>query len=211
MDADSFLDTLEQSKATQLSRLGSNNLLVALTNAELETPVVLRVAANSENAARNTFHEWAESETDDDAREAFEHVAVQEDEHYDRVVAELDDPDFEPADGGAMHTYLRGRDDTVERLAAGLVGRGLVSVRSHTQIISFFVNEADENRANLFRDLKRETQEEVDLGLELLAELCEGEDDWERAQMVAEYVIQLAYDDYADSLRGMGLDPKPVC
>ncbi|SEO81556.1 hypothetical protein SAMN04487948_105296 [Halogranum amylolyticum] len=211
MDADSFLDSLEQSKATQLSRLGSNNLLVALTDAELETPVVLRVAADSENAARNTFHEWADSERDVDAREAFERVAAQEDDHYDRVVAELDDPEFDPADGGAMHTYLRGRGDTVERLAAGLVGRGLVSVRSHTQIVSFFVNEADETRANLFRDLKRETQEEIDLGLALLDELCETDDDWDRAQMVAEYVIQLAYDDYADSLRGMGLDPKPVC
>ena len=211
MDSETFVDTLETSKATQLSRLGSNNLLVALTDAELETPVVLRVAANSENAARNTFHEWAESESDDDARDAFAHVAAQEDDHYDRVVAELDDPVFDPVDGGAMHTYLRGREDTVERLAAGLVGRGLVSLRSHTQIISFFVNEADERRADLFRDLKRETQEEVDLGVELLGETCDGDEDWERARMVAEYVIQLAYDDYADSLRGMGLDPKPVC
>lgn len=211
MDADSFLDTLEQSKATPLSRLASNNLLVALTDAELEVPVVLRVAANSENAARNTFHEWAESETDDEVREAFEHVAAQEDEHYERVVSEMDDTDFDPVDGGVMHTYLRGRDDSVERLAAGLVGRGLVSVRSHTQIVSFFVNEADEKRADLFRDLKRETQEEIDLGLKLLDDACEDDEDWQRAQMVAEYVIQLAYDDYADSLRGMGLDPKPVC
>ncbi|SFL62006.1 hypothetical protein SAMN04487950_4409 [Halogranum rubrum] len=211
MDADSFLDAVEQSKATPLSRLASNNLLVALTDADLEVPVVLRVAANSENAARNTFHEWAESETNDEVREAFEHVAAQEDEHYERVVSEMDDTDFDPVDGGAMHSYLRGRDDTVERLAAGLVGRGLVSVRSHTQIVSFFVNEADETRANLFRDLKRETQEEIDLGLELLDDVCADDEDWQRAQMVAEYVIQLAYDDYADSLRGMGLDPKPVC
>ncbi|SDM76755.1 hypothetical protein SAMN04487949_2540 [Halogranum gelatinilyticum] len=211
MDAEAFQATLEQSKATQLSRLGSNNLLVALTDAELETPVVLRVAANSEHAARTTFHEWADTESDDEAKATFEHVADQEDEHYDRVVAELSDPDFDPVDGGAMHTYLRGREDTVERLAAGLVARGLVSIRAHTQIVSFFVNEADERRADLFRDLKRETQEEVELGLGLLDDLCETDEDWQRAQMVAEYVIQLAYDDYADSLRGMGLDPKPVC
>lgn len=211
MDAATFREDLEQSKATQLSRLGSNNLLVALTDAELETPVVLRVAANSENAARNTFREWADSESDEDAREAFEHVATQEADHYERVVATLGDSGFDPVDGGAMHSYLRGRDDTVERLAGGLVGRGLVSVRSHTQIISFFVNEGDEKRADLFRDLKRETRDEIDLGLDLLEDKCENEDDRKRAGMAAEYVIQLAYDDYADSLRGMGLDPKPIC
>lgn len=211
MDAATFREDLEQSKQTQLSRLGSNNLLVALTDAQLETPVVLRVAANSENAARNTFREWADSEPDDDARAAFERVADQEADHYERVVETLDDPDFDPVDGGAMHSYLRGRDETTQRLAAGLVGRGLVSVRSHTQIVSFFVNEGDEKRADLFRDLKRETQDEIDIGLDLLERRCDSEDDWERATMAAEYVIQLAYDDYADSLRGMGLDPKPIC
>jgi hypothetical protein len=110
-----------------------------------------------------------------------------------------------------MHTYLRGRDDTVQRVAAGLVGRGLVSVRAHTQVISFFINEADERTTDVFRDLKVDTEESLRCGLDLLNDLCETDDDWERARGAAGYVVKLAYDDYADSLVGMGLDPKPIC
>jgi hypothetical protein len=92
-----------------------------------------------------------------------------------------------------------------------MVGRPLVSVRAHNQIIGFFVNEADEAGADLFRDLKAETRDVVDDGVALLDELCEDDDDWERAEMVAEYVIQVAYDDYADSLTEMGLGVKDIC
>lgn len=211
MDADTFQAALERSKETQLSRLGSHSLLVALTDGEVEPSVVLTAAAHSEHAARTTFHEWAASETDDAARRVFIDVAEQEDDHYERVVAALDDETFDPADGGVMHTYLRGRTATVERVAAGLVARGMVSVRAHSQIIEFFVDDGDERRAALFRDLKRETRDEIELGRELLNELCQRDEAWEHAQMVTEYVVQLAYDDYADSLHGMGIDPSSVC
>jgi hypothetical protein len=110
-----------------------------------------------------------------------------------------------------MHAYLRGREDTVERVASGMVGRPLVSLRTHTQIIGFFVNEADESSADLFRDLKSETAAVIDDGVDLLDDRCEGDDDWERARMVAEYTIQVAYDDYADGLTEMGLGVKDVC
>jgi hypothetical protein len=110
-----------------------------------------------------------------------------------------------------MHAYLRGLEGSIERVGAGLVGRPLVSTRSHTQVISFFVNEAETAMADLFRDLKSETNAELDRGLETLEVLCDGPEDWERARTPAEYVIQLAYDDYADTLEGMGLDPRPIC
>ncbi|WP_101297521.1 ferritin family protein [Halegenticoccus soli] len=211
MDADTFREAVEEAKGTELDRLGSSKLLVALTDAELDRESVLRVAAHSEHAARETFRRWADSEDDAGAREAFDRVREQEADHYERVVASLGDDDFDPSDGGPMHMYLRGLEDTASRVAAGLVGRGLVSLRTHTQIVGFFVNEADERRADLFRDLKRETGEEVDLGLRLLEERCEADEDWERARAAAEYVIQIAYDDYADSLEGMGVNPRSVC
>ena len=91
-----------------------------------------------------------------------------------------------------------------------MVGRSMVSVRAHTQVISFFVNEGDEDRADLFRELKSDTRGTLEDGLALLADLCEG-DDWERAEMVAGYVIQVAYDDYADSLSELGVEPKSLC
>lgn len=218
MDGQTFVDEVEAAKATELKRLGSSKLLVALTDADLEEERVLSVAAASEYAAAETFHAWAEDEPDDGARAAFEDVAAQEDDHFERVVDHLDG--FEPPTApGPMHAYLRGREDTVERIATGLVARPLVSVRTHTQVISFFVNEADEELADLFRELKADTADVIDRGASLLEERCseasdrssdEG-DDWDRARATAEYLVQVAYDDYADGLVEMGLDPKPIC
>ena len=220
MDAATFRDEVEEAKATELDRLGSQQSLVALTAADLDAESVLRAAAQSEYIARETFAGWAETEedakTDEDAEtddvaasEIFASLADQEGDHYDRVTAELDD--FEPADEvDAMHDHLRELNTTVER-AAGLVGRSLVADRTQLQVINFFVNDADERRADLFRELRADTREGVELGAELLTAQGDGEDDWARAREVAEETIQVAYDDYAETLSGMGLDPKPVC
>jgi len=231
MDADAFPDAIRNAKATELDRLGSQQALVALTDADLDAEQVLRAAARSEHTASETFAEWAESATMDgegegedeatNAAETFAALAEQERDHYDRVVAELDaesdsgvefDPDreFDP-DGevDAMHEYLRDLDTTVER-AAGLIGRSLASDRTQLQVVNFFVNAADERRADLFRDLRSDTQAGVSTGTDLLAARCDG-DDWERARDVAERTVQIAYDDYAETLEGMGLDPKPIC
>jgi hypothetical protein len=211
MDGDRFRRDVEASKATELDRLGSQQLLVALTDADLTAERVLDVAAASERAARETFRGWADDESDGDARAAFAAVAEQEDEHLRRVTAELDgswEADGEP---GPMHAYLRGREATVERIGGGMVGRPLVSLRAYNQLIGFFVDEADERRADVLRELKAETGDTLTDGLELLEAKCEGDDDWETARTVAEYTIRLAYDDYADALRGLGFDPRSVC
>lgn len=210
MDGAAFRDAVADAKQTELDRLGSNKLLVALTDAELTAEHVLRAAADSENAAHHTFATWADDEPDAEAREAFADAAEREREHRERVLAELE-ADYEPADGGALHEYLRGREGAAKRLAAGFVGRGLVADQTHKQLVSFFVNEADESRAELFRGLREETEASLERGLDLLAERCDDEEDWEDARAVAEYTVQVAYDDYADALRGMGVDPKPVC
>jgi hypothetical protein len=214
MDPDSFRAAVEEAKETELGRLGSGKLLIALTDADLERPTVLRAAADSENAARTTFRTWADEEADADAGDLFAAVADEEDAHFERVVDAMDDATadaYDPADGGPLHAYLRGRESTLERVAGGLVGRGLVADRTHLQVISFFVNEGDEKTADLFRDLRGETQARIDEGLTYLGEHCEADEDWDRARAVAEYVIQIAYDDFADTLGGMGLDPKPIC
>ncbi|QLG27458.1 rubrerythrin family protein [Halorarum halophilum] len=210
MDAAALRQRVEEEMGTELERIGSNKLLVALTDADLSTGAVLRAAADSEHAAHNTFAGWADHENDPAARELFGWVADREAEHRDRVLETLD-ADYEPNDGGTMHSYLREREDTIERVAAGLVGRPLVSVRSHLQIVSHFVNEADEAGADLFREFRTETEEELERGLAYLDDHCEHEEDWESAEMVASYTVQVAYDDYADSLEGLGIDVKPVC
>ncbi|WP_132058518.1 rubrerythrin family protein [Halorussus amylolyticus] len=209
MNAATFSERVEQSMATELDRLGSQQSLVALTDATLDAETVLRAAAQSERLASETFGEWADSEDDAEASDAFAALARQESDHFDRVVAELDD--FEPTDEtDSMHEHLRGLDATVER-AAGLVGRSLVADRTQLQVVNFFVNDADERRADLFRGLRADTQDGVETGVELLAGRCDADDDWERARETAEETIRVAYDAYAETLTGMGLDPKPIC
>lgn len=210
MDPADLRAAVEAAKQTELDRLGSSKLLLALTDAELDRPSVLRAAAASELAARETFSAWAADEDHDAAAALFADVADQEQRHYDRVADRLGEA-VEPPGAGPMHGYLRNRTATVERLAGGLVGRTLVSDRTHLQVISFFVNEGDEAAADVARELRTETADAQARGLELLGTVCETDADWETAEAVATYVVQLAYDDYADALRGMGVDPKPIC
>jgi hypothetical protein len=210
MDATALPDAVESAKQSELDRLGSSKYLVALTNADLTEDVVLEAVAVSEYLARETFEGYVDAEPNDVARDGFAAVAAQEAEHYDRVCERLDARPT-PDHAGAVHGYLRERDDTVARVAGSLVGRPLVSLRAHTQVIGFYVNEADESGANLFRELKTETQAELDRGVDVLDAVCESADDLERAQATAEYVVQVAYDEYADSLESLGVNPKSVC
>lgn len=210
MNGEAFREALGGTKATELDRLGSEKLLIAITGADLGEERVLAAAAASEYAAAETFRRWADDERDARAREAFADVAAQEEEHYGRILVHLGD--FDPPEApGPMHAYLRAREDAVERVATGLVARPLVSLGSHTQVISFFINQADGEMADLFRDLKAETGALIEDGTALLDGLCEDEGDWERARTTAEYLIDVAYDDYVDSLSGLGMDPKPLC
>ncbi len=210
MDGSELVEAVRASKATELDRLGKEKALIAATDANLATEAVLRAAAASECRAKRTFEGWAESETNDAAREAFERVAATEADHYDRVVAHLEEPPEEP-DPDPLHGSLRDLERTVERVGAGLVGRPLASERTLLQVVNFFVNEADTAAADLFRDLREETREVSDEGAALLDELCSDDEDWVLARKAAEDAVQVAYDDYAETLQGMGLDPKPVC
>jgi len=213
MDSERLRGTVESAKATELERLGSNELLVAVTDATPEPAAVLRAAADSEHAAHVTFAAWADDADGEAAGELFAWLADRERNHRERVLDSLAalGEEHDPVDGGTMHEYLRARDGVVERTAAGTVGRPLVSDRTHLRIVSFFLDEGDEARAELFRELRAETAEELERGLDLLDDACDGEDDRERARMVAEYTVQVAYDDYADALAGLGVDVKPVC
>ncbi|MWG32915.1 ferritin family protein [Halomarina oriensis] len=209
MDASEFTDTLRTERATKLDRLGSDKALVATTNAQLDTTPVLAAAARSEARAAETFEAWA-ADTDDEAvREAFEAVAETEREHYERVADRLDEEVDDDAD--PLHDHLRGLDAPVERVAAGMVARPLVASRSLLQAVNFFVNDADEPTANLFRDLRSETETMAEEGAELLETLCASEAEWDRAMDAATETVDVAYEAYADALEELGVDPRPVC
>ncbi len=207
MDANAFLDSVRESSRTELDRLGSEKALVAETAARLDRDHVLDAAAAAEARAAETFDLWAADEPNERAAAAFRDAAERERGHY-RQVTELggsaDDP---PAD--ALHDRLRGLDSTLPRVSAGLVGRPLVASRTLLQVINFLVNEGGTNAAETFRTLRSETDETAEHGAELTVELCDT--GIERATDAASEAIEVAYADYADTLEGMGVDPKPVC
>lgn len=207
MDGTSFVDQVREDNATALDRLGSEKALVATTEAALDTATVLETAAAAEARAAATFEAWADSEENDRARAAFTDAAEREREHYDRICdhggVEASDPSAD-----ALHETLRAFDGAVERVAGGLVARPLVASRTLLQVINFFVNEADTTTAELFRDLRSETDEQVEVGAGVLEEIC---DDWDRATAAADETVETAYEEYAETLDGLGIDPKPVC
>jgi len=211
MDGDTLVETVRTRMATELDRLGSEKALVATTEAQLDREHVLVSTLAAERRAAATFDAWADDETHPEACEAFERVGEMEHDHADRVAALLDDAeDTDPAPD-ALHAHLRDLASTPERVAAGLVARPLVSSRSLLQVINFFVNEADESTADTIRDFRSETDALVDDGAALLDACCEDEDDWDRAVDAAAETVAVAYEAYADRLRGMGVDPAPVC
>ncbi|MDY7083242.1 MAG: ferritin family protein [Halobacteria archaeon] len=207
MDAETLVEEVKEAKQTELERLGSSKSLMATTNGNLDSETVVESTAEVERAAVETFSGWADDEEDETARRLFERIAEQEQEHYDRISAEAD------GDGGSIHDYMRGLDDAPARIGAGLIGRSLVSDATLKQTVGFFVGQSDRKNADLFRDLREETRDMLADGEEALDEVC-GDDEnecWERAREAAEEVIQIAYDDYAETLEGMGVNPKPVC
>lgn len=210
MDAADFQDSVAESMAVELERLGSSKLLVALTDADLAEPTVLRIAAASERAAMETLEAWADHEDHADARQLFAEYREQERDHYDRIAADLEDESAVDGDAGSMHEHLRSLEPTAARLG-GLVGRAMVGDRTHLQLVNFFVNEGDEQHADRFRELRTETATQGEQAAALLEEVCTEDDDWERARTAAEDAITAAYEAYADSLDDLGLDPKPIC
>lgn len=203
MDPRAFRAAVEADRETELARIEAGPLVRAMAGGEPDPRPVLAAAARAEAAARDTFRAWAESESHDGARAAFSATAEQERAHHDRVVDRLPGTDrLEPDAGGPVHAYLRGRAETVPRVAAGMVGRSLVSVRSHDRVVEFFVRRRDPARTELFRTLRAETRDTLAWGLALLGAVCAGEEDWATARSTAGYAVTLAHDDYADALDG---------
>jgi len=207
---DDLRRVVEADESASLSRLGSASVLRAAAGGDPAPEPLLSAAAASEHAARETFQRWVADESTPGVREAFASVVAQETDHRRRVAAELGG--WAPDDGppGPMHAYLRGRDATVARVAGGMVGRPLVSLRTHRRLIGFFENrhgDADERRAALFEDLRAETAGTLAAGIELLDERCEDGSEWETARLVAGYTIRLAADDTADVIRALDDDP----
>jgi hypothetical protein len=205
MNAGNFLDRIRDDNETALSRLGSSKALYALTDGEMEGDAVLTAAADGAHAAAETLEEWA----DESAADAFGEAAAAERDHYETLAGNLDGHD--PSGTPAVQVYLRGLDDDVERVAGGLVGAALAEKKRATQMSGFFTGEADPQTASLFRGYGSDLEDRWSEGLDALDDLCESDEDWDRAVEAASETVQAAYDDYVEKLEAMGVNPKPVC
>lgn len=210
MNGEEFVAAVREARATELDRLGSEKALVAETDATLESEAVLRAVAGAEARAVETFETWAEDERHERAREVFADAAARERDHYDRTVTALDG-DVEVSAEDPVQDHLRTLDGSVERVAAGMVGRPLVAARTLLQVVNFFINEGDTANTDRFREIREEIDDLVSEGATLLEDVCETDDDWQHARAAAEETIAVAYREYVDTLEEMGLDPKPVC
>jgi hypothetical protein len=209
MTPEEFADAVRDDNDTALSRLGSSKSLYAATGGETDADAVLAAAADAEHHARETFRAWADDEPAAPAREVFAQTADEEADHYERVVAELGD--YEPDDAvPAIQAALLDRYDTTERVGA-FVGRALATANSKSQLVGFFVGQADPQTARLFRELASDVDDQLDRGLALLDEICDDDADWAEARDAANEAIQVAYDEYVEQLESMGVNPKPVC
>jgi hypothetical protein len=209
MDGAALLDSVRTGMETELDRLGSEKSLLAATEARLEPDPVLVTAAATLRTARDTSREWADDAADEAAADALDTTAGTLADAFDRVSTELDgggedvttlDAPFLALDAGSG----------AERVAAGTIGGALVLDRLLLQCVSFFVNEADSPRADLFRDLRADTDAMLATGQSALDACCT-DGDWDRAKQAAMGVVEAAYDDYVERLDAMGFDPKPIC
>lgn len=209
MTPEEFADVVRTENKTALSRLGSSKALYADTEGAMSAEQVLRAAATAEFHARETFAEWADSEANDRAREVFETTAAEEGEHYGLVADRLDG-EHQPGETPAIQESLRGQTDTIGR-AGAFFGRTIATDESKSQLVGFFVGQADTGGADLFREIGADVDDQLERARDLLNEVCTEDADWERAREAAGSAIQAAYDEYTNTLEGMGVNPKPVC
>jgi len=206
MDGEDFLDRLRANHDTELSRLGSSKALYALTGGEMDTETVHAAAAADAEYAEDVCSSMA-GRTDDAVQERFEaaaETAVEQRERFGPV------EESEVGESPPMYATLGGLEGDPERVG-GLVARYVVVEAYAGQFVGFFVGNADPNTASEFRDLRAEYEDEREATVELLESVCENDDDWDRATAGASGVIGAAYDDYVETLEGMGVEPKNVC
>ena len=200
MDAGATIDAVRDQTETERDRLGSDKILIAATAATLETEAVLTAAVTRESGLADILDRWA-AEADSGVATQFDAAAEAAAERADRLEVAAGD-----ADG--FISYLETVDGTARRVGAGLIAAPLVADRFYLQVVSFFINEADEGRADTFREIRQEASAlgDSETTLEHLSE-----SERETAAAAATEAIDAAYDDYAETLEAMGLDPKPIC
>ncbi|MFB6079647.1 MAG: transcription antitermination protein [Haloferacaceae archaeon] len=203
MDGQALVDRLRDENETALSRLGSSKAMYAITDGRMDAGGVHAAAADETHLAARTFDAWAADEENDRAAETFAAAAERARDAHDRVAPE----DHAHADSLPVFAHLDGLEGTADR-AAGLLAWTVLADETLGQMVGFFVGDADPLTADTFRSV-RETVATTREEAVALVGAVRGDPD--RAFAVADEVIDVAYDDYVETLESMGIEPKNVC
>ncbi len=201
MDGAEFLEAVRDAERTPLSRLGSSKSIYADTEGEMEPDAVLAAAAARDRGAAAVFESWSDDPVAGDLFAEAAAAAERRAESYDAAAA-----DWSPA----VHDALADLEEPAARLG-GFVGWALADGKNKSQLTGFFTGQADPTTASTFREAAAAVKDRRDEAAETLAAYCEGEDDRERAVEAAGSVVGADYDEYFDTLEGLGVSPKPVC
>ncbi len=202
MNGDDLATELRDDHETEFSRLGSSKAMYALTRGEMDGEQVRAAAATDASAFAAVLEGW---EGTDGTAALYGDLAAAARDHADAVDGDPS-PDVEPP----LYDVLAGFDAPAARLG-GLLGRYLVVSEYASQMVGFFVGDADPTAANDFRELRSELDAEHDRVVDALDSVCGTDDEWADARDAAEAVIDAAYDDYVETLESMGIKPKNVC
>jgi len=208
MNHTEFAETVREGNRTPLSRLGSSKAMYADTGGEMDDDAVLAAAGARAHHAAETFADWADDEGHDGAAELFAAAADTERDHAETVADELGSEEF--AGTPAVQEHLRSVEGTIERLGA-FVGWALAAGKNADQVVGYFVGQASPMTASTFRDAGGDFDDHVEAAGAVLEEVCDGDDDWDRAGDAAAAAIEADYDAYFETLESLGVNPKPVC
>jgi hypothetical protein len=211
MNGEELVEAVRAERATELDRLGSEKALVAATGAQLESGPVLSAAARLLDGGVDTLVAWGDGTDDDEGAQAVFGDAAERLADRRDALLDLDDDASAGGDVPYVVDELRTAERTPERVAAGFVAFPLVAERLLLQVINFLVNEGVRSGADTVREARSDLQSMPDDAADLLDDVCADDGDWVTAQQAATAAIGTAYDEYAERLEEMGLDPKPVC
>ena len=197
MDASTLETRLRDDYETELSRLGSSKWLYALTGGDLDGGSIRAAAATDLDHAAATFEGWADGDG------LFAAAAESAAAGRDRVDADPSDTDR------PLYDAVAG-DDAVARTGA-LLGWSVVTDKTLSQMVGFFVGDASPAAADTFRAVRDDVAADREAALDALDATCGSDDDWDRAAAAAAAVVEAAYDEYVAKLEAMGIKPKNVC
>lgn len=204
MDGDALLERVESATETERSRLGSEKVLLAATDATLEGPAVAGVLVAAFDRVAGRLEAWGDAVDDEDLAAVLADGASTYAELHDDAKSQW--PDATSGSDGLL-ADLGDPQTGPARAGAGLLGAPVVLDRLLLQVVNFHVNEADGPGADAARELRDEVA-----GLKLTAaERLASRADADAIVDGATTAVEAAYDTYAGRLEGMGLNPKPIC